>query len=133
MTQLDANQVIKTVYDATVSALSTSPKYVDTVTWLNAVPANTNVNSSAVNILPYKIMGVVADWTGLNATDATLKFQGSLDGSVWDDIGSAYTIATAAGHKSFSLVDEPYKYARIVYTKGTNSTGTVTVKYILRA
>lgn len=133
MTQLDANQVIKAVYNADTASLSTSPKYVDTVIWLNAVTAAVDVNSSEVNILPYKVMGVVADWTGLNHTDGTLKFQGSMDTVVWDDIGSVYTIATASGHKSFSLIDEPYKYARIVYTHGTNTTGTLTVKYILRA
>lgn len=130
---LDADQVIKAVYNPTTASFSTSPSYVDTTVWLNAITAATTATSTAVNILPYKVMGVTASWATLNHTDGTLQFQGSVDGVIYENIGSATTLATAAGHQSYSLVDEPYKYVQLVYTHGTNTTGTISASYILRA
>ncbi len=172
-TQLDANQVIKRVYDEDTGSLKvvgldpivsrlasdtdsvaigdstasnflainaagqapviSNPAVVDTTTWLNAVAAGSDHTSSSVNILSYRVAGVMATWASLDQTDGTLQFQGSLDGTTWDNIGSATTLSTASGHKFFSLVDEPYKLMQLVYVHGTNTTGTVTAKYVLRA
>jgi hypothetical protein len=181
LTQLDANQVIKTVYDSdtqslkvvgldpivsrlaadtdsvsignaaathfiavnadgtinvnveNVASVLTSPTTVDTTTWLNALAAGSDHTSSSVDILSYRVVGVMANWASLDQTDATLQFQGSLDASIWDNIGSATTLSSASGHQFYSLVDEPYKLIRLVYVHGTNTTGTITAKYVLRA
>lgn len=130
---LDANQVIKTVYDPATGSFKMVPASVGTTTLLDAIPASANLTSSAVNILSYKICGVVVSWASLNHTDGTIQFQGSVDGSIYENIGSAVTLSSASGHQSFSLIDEPYQYMQIVYTHGTNTTGTITAKYILRA
>lgn len=132
LTQLDANQVIKTVYDPTTQSLKMVPGYVAATTLLNAVPAGVNITSSSVNILPYKVMGVMVSWSGLNTTDATVQFQGTI-GSVTTNIGSATTLATASGAQDFGLIDEPYESIKLVYTHGTNTTGTITAVYMLRA
>ncbi len=117
------------------AAATSTPSIVDTTALLNALAANADHTSAAIECLSYQVVGLMANWATLDQTDATLKFQGSLDNSVWDDIGSAYSIASASGHKSFflDLNSDPYKYFRAVYTKGTNTTGTVTVKYVMRA
>lgn len=133
LTQLDANQVIKTVYDPDTQALKTNPAIVDTTVWLDGLAAGVDHTSTAVNVLSYRVVGVIADWASLDHVDGTLQFQGSLDNSLWDNIGSATTLSSASGHQAFSLVDEPYKYVRLVYSHGTNTTGTITAKYILRA
>lgn len=170
LTQLDANQVIKTVYDPDTQSLkvvgldpivsrlaadtdsisigdvtatnflvpnadgsvSTSPVTVDTTTWLNALAGGSDHTSSAVNILSYRVAGVMANWASLDAADGTLQFEGSLDNSLWDNIGSATTLSSASGHQFFSLIDEPYKYMRLVYSHGSNTLGTITAKYVLR-
>lgn len=132
-TQLDANQVIKIVYDDETASLNVTPQYVDTTILLNAVTAAADINSSAVYIMPYNVVGVMANWSGLNAANGTLQFQGSLDQVIWDNIGAATTLSAASGHQSYALVDEPYSYFRIVYTHGTNSAGSLTIKYVLRA
>lgn len=132
-TQLDANQVIKIVYNDQTASLNITPQYVDTTILLNAVTAAADVTSSAVYIMPYNVVGVMANWSGLNAANGTLQFQGSLDQVIWDNIGAATTLSAASGHQSYSLVDEPYSYFRIVYVHGTNSAGSLTVKYVLRA
>lgn len=132
-TQLDANQIIKKTYDDATGSVLVVQTYVDTTVWLNAVSAAADVTTSALNILPFKVTGVMAVWSGLNAVNGTLQFQGSLDQTTWDNIGTATTLSSASGHQSFALVDEPYKYVRLVYTHAGNSAGTLTVKYVMRA
>lgn len=173
LSQLDANQVIKTVYDSATQSLKvvgldpivsrlasntdsvalgdvthsnflainaagqapviTNPAVVDTTVWLNGLAAGSDHTAAAVNVLSYRVVGVMANWASLDHTDGTLQFQGSLDNSLWDNIGSATTLSSASGHQSFSLIDEPYKYVQLVYTHGSNTAGTITAKYVLRA
>lgn len=133
LSQLDANQVIKTVYDPATGSLKTVAGFVDNTVLLDGISAAADSTSASVNILGYKTTGIVVSWASLNHTDGTIKFQGSVDGVFYDDIGSPTTLSTASGHQSFSLIDEPYKYFRIVYAHGTNTTGTITASYILRS
>lgn len=135
LTQLDANQVIRTVYDPTTQALKTVnvTAAVASTALLTNAPAGTSVTTSAVNILNYKVMGVMVTWTGFNHTDATVQFQGSVDGTTYTNIGSATTLSSASGAQDFGLIDEPYAYIKLVYTHGTNTTGTISAVYMLRA
>jgi hypothetical protein len=133
LTQLDANQVIRTVYDSDTNSLQVVNTTVDTTTWLDAVAANSDHTTSSINILSYRMVGVMANWVSLDQANATLQFQGSLDDSVWDNVGSPTTLTASTDQQFFSLVDEPFKFMRLVYTHGTNTTGTITVKYIMRS
>jgi hypothetical protein len=135
LTQLDANQVTKTVYNPTTQALSTSAAYVSSTILLSAIPAGTSVNSSAVLFLPYNIMGIVANWSGIDGTTGTFQVEGSNDQTTWINIGSAYTITTGSGSEAFSLsmASDPFEYIRLVYSHSTNTVGSITVTYILRA
>jgi hypothetical protein len=132
-TQLDANQVIKLMYDDNLKGMTHVPAHAASAILLNAVPGGTTVTSTAVWVLPFKVMGVMINWAGLDAVDGTVKFQGSIDGTLFVDIGSATTLSSASGAQDFGLIDEPYCYIQVVYTHGTNTVGTVTVKYMLRA
>lgn len=132
-TQLDANQIIKKVYDDSTGSLSTVPRYVDTTTLLNAVSGGANVTSSAVNVLPYKVTGMMISWSGADATDGSIQFKGSVDGTVYENVGSAVTLGAASGQRGVSFIDEPYKYIEAVYSKGANTAGSITIKYIQRA
>jgi uncharacterized protein YfaQ (DUF2300 family) len=135
LSQLDANQVVKTVYDPSTQSLKTVSGSVANTVLLSAVAASASITSTPVNILGFSTVGIVVSWAGLNTTDSTIQFQGSVDGNPahYDNIGSATTLSTASGHQSYSLVDEPYQFFQIVYTHGTNSAGTITASYILRA
>ena len=133
LTSLDANQVIKTVYDPSSGGLSVSASHVGSTALLSSAPGGTSVTSSSVNILPYKVMGVMVSWSGLNAVDGTVQFQGSVDGTIFANISTATTLASASGAQDFGLIDEPYAFIRLVYTHGTNTTGSVTANYMLRA
>ena len=135
LTQLDANQVTKTVYNPTTQALSTSPAYVQSTTLLSAVTAGASVTSAPVFFLPFNIMGIVANWSGINGVTGTLQVQGSNDQTTWIAIGSPYTITTASGSEAFniSMASDPFEYIQLVYAHSTNTTGTITVTYILRS
>ncbi len=117
----------------TSGTVTTTPATVDTTVWFNAVDASMDQVTTSANCLAYRVVGVMADWDSLDQADSTLQFQGSVDGSLWENVGGATTLASPGGKQSFSLIDEPYKAIRLVYIHGTVSTGTVTAKYIMRA
>lgn len=133
LSQLDANQVIKSVYDANTQSLKTTAAFVPSTSLLSAIPAGTSALSAAINILPYKVTGVMVSWSGLNQLDATVQFEGSIDGTTYTLIGSPYTLASASGSQDFGLIDEPYSYIKLVYNRGTVTTGTVSAIYMQRA
>lgn len=132
-TQLDQAQVIKRVYDDTYGTLAMIPAYVGTTALFTATSAGASFTSSPVNILPFKVTGIVVSWTGLNTADPSVQFQGSVDGTFYDNIGSATVLSATPGHQSYSLVDEPFQYFKIVYNHGTATTGTISASYIQRA
>lgn len=133
--QIDANQVTRTVYNPATLGLGTSPVYVPCTVLFNAIPASTSSTSSAIFFLPYNVMGAVASWAGIDGATGTLQFQGSNDLVNWANIGSAYTITTASGTDPFALnmTADPFQYIQVVYAHGTNTTGTITLTYVLKA
>lgn len=67
-------------------------------------------------------------WTTADAADATVKLQASVDGTNFEDwSGSTYTIATAAGNHWWSVETHALRTLRVVYSKGSNTTGTYTL------
>src|ERR1019366_3473782 len=102
-------------------------------TLFNAIPAGTTVTSTSIYVNPYKVVGIIIHWTGVDAVDAIFQVQGSHDQSNWLNIGSAYTLSAASGVQDFALIDEPYAYIQCIYTHGTNTVGSVTATYMLRA
>lgn len=133
LSQLDAAQISKMVYDSATNSFRVVPSYVDTTTLVDIAPGGTNLTSSAINVLPYKVTGIMISWSGLNNTNGSVQFQGSVDGTIYENVGSAVTLGTASGQQGVSLIDEPYKYVHAVYSKGSNTTGTITIKYIQRS
>lgn len=133
LSQLDANQIWRTVYDPNTQSILTVPHYVDTTVLVNAASGGANFTSSAVNILAYKVTGMMISWSGLDATDGSIQFKGSVDGTVYENVGSAVTLSSASSQKGVSFVDEPYKYIEAVYTHNSNTVGSITIKYVQRA
>lgn len=156
ISQLDAPQIQKRTFDEsndalrTVPAAATSfaieldatdgdsviqyPLFLDTTTILNAVPAQTNVNSSSQDMSNYRGFTVIISAVSLDSADATLKLQASVDNSVFVDLtGATVTLATGTSQAMLIQNNVSYKYFRAVYTHGTNTTGTVTAKYTAKS
>lgn len=133
LSQLDANQVIKTIYDPNTGASKSVPVYVDTTVLVNAAAGNADSTSAALNILPYKVTGIMINWVGFNQNTATIQFQGSVDGVIYENVGSAVATTVGSSQKGVSFIDEPYKYIRAVFTHSTNSAGTFSLAYVQRA
>jgi hypothetical protein len=135
LSQLDANQITKTVYDPTSGGLRVGPAYVTSTVLLSTVTAGTSATSSSVFFLPFSLMGAAAVWSGLDSTNGTLQFEGSIDNTTWFNIGSAFTLSTASGSQGFNIsqATDTYQDLRVVYTHGSNTVGTITVTYVLRA
>jgi hypothetical protein len=74
-------------------------------------------------------------WTGASATDATVKVQESGDGTNWKDVASASaTVGAASGSAIIKLTSDVLlsPWLRAVFTKNTETTGTVTVGYFFK-
>jgi len=102
---------------------------------MNAAAASADQTSDIVEMGKCTHATFQVIWSGIDDTDGTVKLQVSEDQTNWvykaDSAGSAVTltIGSAADTGSISLngvVTE--KYYRAVYTKNSNTTGTVTVK-----
>lgn len=133
MSQKDANQVLRTAFDEATGSLKTVPNYVDTTVLVDAAPADSDFTSDPINVLPFKVTGTMISWEDLDQTDGSIQFEGSLDDVIYENVGSAVSLGTPDGQDGVSFIDEPYKYIRASYTHGTNTTGSITIKYIQRA
>jgi hypothetical protein len=133
LSTLDANQVIKTVYDPSSGGFKMVPAAVSDTVWVSSIPGNAASTFPAVQVISYRVMGITVTWSGLNGSGSTLTFQGSTNGVNYFNIGSVYTIATASGAEGFSVIDEPYQYVQIVFNPGSSTAGTLSADYILRA
>ena len=92
---------------------------------LNATAAGTtNVNTSSVDMQDFESVEFVASIGTLSATQVTsIKAQGSVDNSVWNDISGAVTPNMADGDSNKLLLLEVYRpqqrYVRGVVQRAT--------------
>jgi hypothetical protein len=95
-----------------VSAQSLAADYTDTAR-----------NFTGIKTVSYQVI-----WTSADAVDATVKLQASLDGTNFEDYGTTYTMNAAAGNHAFAITDRgALQYFRIVYSHGSNTTGTMNI------
>jgi hypothetical protein len=83
----------------------------------------------------YSAIGMKVKITKISGTLAgTAKFQGSVDNSDWDDIGSAFTVTDVASQfKYFTATGgAPYTYYRILVTGSGTMSEQVRVIYTLK-
>lgn len=74
-------------------------------------------------------------WTGATAVDAVIKLQRSLDQITWFDITSqTKTIGAATGSHEYELTPANLSsgWIRATLTKNSETTGTATLKYLLK-
>lgn len=83
----------------------------------------------------HDIAFVQATYTGADANDAVMTMQGSADGTNWDTYSSSATTLTPSGSGSASMEKEKLgaAYIRVAVSNGTNTTGTITLRYVLKA
>lgn len=154
LSNLDANQVLRSAYDDSSNTLRTSipaltteieldaddgdsvktkALAIDNTVLLNAVDASSDQTSSSVNILEYRGFYVSIIASSLNAADSTIVIQASTDDTNWANVsGASVTLGSGNSVEAFNIVDAMYKYFRVVYTSNTVSTGTITVQYVVK-
>lgn len=77
-----------------------------------------------------KYVGVQAVAAALTHNDGVLKLQDSIDGANWEDVPTATkTFTSPADSVIFRITNHSAKHMRVVYTKGSNTAGTVDVTY----
>lgn len=97
-----------------------------------ATPGNANFTSDAVNGLSYSWVAVQVVATSLDTGDGALKLQDSLDGTNWNDIPGVITVGIGASSNMIRYTTFTGAYIRVVWLKGTNTTGTLTGKLLFK-
>jgi hypothetical protein len=94
--------------------------------------ATLNINSEAIDLNGYLVrqgIAFTANTASFNQADATVKIQMSNDNTNWENVtDGSITIASGTATQSLTPIVYPaMRYYRIVYTKNTNSAGTIEV------
>ena len=106
---------------------------IDEKTHWSGVSLAADKNGDPIEVRYFKSMGLFLTWADASATDAVVKLQFSFDGTNFYDIsGATQTIGAASGSKLFEIATLAYPYLRVVLTKNTETTGTATIKFIMR-
>jgi hypothetical protein len=107
------------------SAAAQSPTLLPTVAGDTVVNTGT-VNKTFTASAGYSAVGAQVVITEIAGTTAgTATFQGSLNGTNWETIGTAFTLTDVATQaKFFSVAGNPYHYYRV----STVGSGTMTAK-----
>lgn len=106
---------------------------VDNITPITVISAaDAGVDQSAsLNVQDAKMLTAQFDFSSIDVADGVAKLQDSVDGaaSSWCDIPDAsVTPNTGASSNIIRVTHFTAKYVRAVWTKNSNTTGTVTVK-----
>jgi hypothetical protein len=88
---------------------------------LSANRTGTELDCAAVGVGSIQVL-----WDSLSATDAVAKIQVSNDRTNWSDLsGATLTLASASGNGFIHLAQPTANYLRLVVTKNTVASGTV--------
>lgn len=111
--------------------------HAQTATLMPLIAGDTVVDAGTVNkqfssTAGYSAVGVQIVITKISGTVAgTTKLQGSLDGSNWEDIGSAFTHTNVASQaKLFTVSGAPYVYIRTTSVGTGTMAAQVRVRYV---
>lgn len=110
--------------NATLLPLAAGDTVVNTATVNKAVTLVTaGYSATGVQYILNKISGTVA---------GTCKFQGSLNGTEWEDIGSAYTNTDIAKNSKVFTISNgvPYTYLRLQVVGSGTMSGQIRVYYV---
>lgn len=121
----------------TVSSMPSVTITASTATTVQVIAASTtatvNLNSSAFGSNYHKWIGVQFLATSLSHSDGVIKLQDSNDGTNWNDVSGA-SITVASGTTSNMIRYTAFTGAnlRAVWTKGSNTAGTISAIAILK-
>lgn len=96
---------------------------------------NTGTASKVIKLTAgYSGVAIQAKATEISGTSAgTIKVQGSLDGTNFTDIGSAYTVTDVATQSTMFYVTAPVPvYLRVLQTGSGTMSSVLSVSYVLR-
>lgn len=104
-----------------------------TVQVISSVTSTVNLNSSAFGSAGYKWISVQFIATSLDAADGVIKLQDSNDGTNWNDIsGASITVASGTSSNMIRYTAFTTSNCRAVWTKGSNTAGTIAAIAVLK-
>lgn len=100
--------------------------------WFSVAAINSAENSPSVDITNYRGYAVQVVATGLDAADATVDIEASIDGTNFAPLGAAITLASGSSVRMVNAADANYKYFRMAYQPGSVTAGTIAMEYMVK-
>ena len=104
----------------------------------NAIPlltsASSDYTSASFNRPEHKELSFQFIAVGLNASTGVIKLQDSLDDINWNDItGASITVASGSNTNMIRYTAFTSSYVRAVWSKNTNSAGTISGNFLFKS
>lgn len=97
-----------------------------TTIWATGTVATNNITSDPQPGMSFNWAALQLIAVNFNTADATIKLQDSIDGLNWNDVdGATITIASGGSSNIIRYTNFATGYIRAVFSKGTNSAGTL--------
>ena len=111
-------------------------RIIDRFTVLNGVSLGSDITSGPIDVKHLKGFSIIAAWTG--DAQGTLKLEASNSdysdpnrvpsAPIWTDITGSSVTVNGAGENGWNVTDAFYAYVRIVFTRVSSTTGTITAE-----
>jgi hypothetical protein len=89
-----------------------------------------DMSLDSADLGPFTEIALELHWSGANATNATMDIQASVSGQYFESYKNAlYTLNGAYGTHLWRVILGAVPYINIVFSHGTNTTGTFSVIY----
>lgn len=100
--------------------------------WFSVAAIGSDENSANVDISNYPGFAIQINASGLDAADATVTIEASIDGTNFEATASTVTLASGASTRILNVSDAYYKYFRIAYVANSVAAGSVSAEYMVK-
>lgn len=98
-----------------------------------SIPAS-NSYTTSFEVLNYNQCAVQVIWSGLNATNGSVRLLASNDGVNYQNLTTnATTMVSATDNHIFNMYSIGYGEMRVYYSPGSNTTGLINIKTLRKS
>lgn len=118
----------------TAAALFTNGGMISAASIPSSTVSTADFSGAAIEATGYRWVGVQFVATNLNTADGVVKIQDSINGTEFNDItGASITVASGTTSNMIRYTSFTGKYVRVLWSKGTNTAGTMKADVLLKA
>lgn len=100
------------------------------------IPLTADFTTPGLDVLNFDLGAFEVFWTGIDALDGQINLEWSISGNHWSPLGGdlgKVNLVQTPGCVGFDLAGNiAYKYVRLRYVHGAGTTGTLTIRSLLK-